>query len=375
MILRVPDFYDEFSCIADRCKGSCCAGWEIDIDEPTREYYMGVPGEIGDRMREKLYHSEDGDYRFCLSEDGRCPFLNSDNLCDIIIALGPEALSEVCTDFPRFALSYGHVMQRVLSISCEEVGRILFSRKEPLAFVEHSMDGCMADWEDDEADEAYIAFLEQIQKRAIALLQDRREALAERVAKFLGLCESAQEVINAYSESQDPSVLEEFANRMEQISPVEMLRVRELRSGGDVDELYEAFDVRMYIFEELEELGLEWVETKKRMREVLTAESYADKRAAYMASDSYDEIAYEHLLVYFTFRYLMQAVYSWDLLAYAKMIVTFTLMIRDLDIARWSDNGGQLGLDDRIDTAHIFSREVEHSEENFEQIREELMFE
>ena len=33
MILRVPEYYEKFSCIASRCKDSCCAGWEIDIDE------------------------------------------------------------------------------------------------------------------------------------------------------------------------------------------------------------------------------------------------------------------------------------------------------------------------------------------------------
>lgn len=42
MILRVPEYYDEFSCIASRCKDSCCAGWEIDIDEESYEYYRNV---------------------------------------------------------------------------------------------------------------------------------------------------------------------------------------------------------------------------------------------------------------------------------------------------------------------------------------------
>lgn len=33
MIVRVPDYFSEFSCIAGDCKDSCCLGWEIDIDE------------------------------------------------------------------------------------------------------------------------------------------------------------------------------------------------------------------------------------------------------------------------------------------------------------------------------------------------------
>ncbi|MCM1283871.1 MAG: flagellin lysine-N-methylase [Muribaculaceae bacterium] len=381
MILRVPDYYEEFTCIADRCKGSCCAGWEIDIDEPTRDYYCTVPGEIGERMREKLYRGEDGAYRFRLSEDGRCPFLNSGNLCDIITALGQEALSEVCTDFPRFSLSYGHVMQRVLSISCEEVGRILFSKREPVAFVEHRM-ACMADWEE-EADEDYIAFLEGLQSCAIRLLQERTHTLPERVHGFLSLCEWGQSVINRRGGEEasggggafpDPFADWSAEAGREKLCPEDRKWASEWCEGGDDGERYEAFDIRFGILEGLEELGMEWVQAKRQVREVLTADAYARLRREYMASDSFDASAYEQLLVYFVFRYFMQAYYSYDLLAYGRMAVGFTLMIRDLDICRWSVNGKKLGLDDRIDTAHVFSREVEHSEENFEQVQEEFLF-
>ena len=38
MKLIAPDYYNKFSCIADKCRHSCCVGWEIDIDENTNEY-------------------------------------------------------------------------------------------------------------------------------------------------------------------------------------------------------------------------------------------------------------------------------------------------------------------------------------------------
>ena len=28
----IPDYYKDFQCIADKCKDSCCIGWEIMID-------------------------------------------------------------------------------------------------------------------------------------------------------------------------------------------------------------------------------------------------------------------------------------------------------------------------------------------------------
>lgn len=372
MILRVPDYYDEFACIAGACTGSCCEGWEIDIDDASRDYYSQVPGPIGERLRDRMYHGEDGGCRFRLVAQDRCPFLNEDNLCDIYAELGEEALSEVCTDFPRFSLAYGHVMQRILSLSCEEVGRILFSRREPVSFVEHTMPDSMEDWEDEDADEAYIAFLEDVQRRAIAILQDRKLPLAERVGRFLGLCECAQECMNRWQEGM-PVLGEECP-------PSRNFRVGDWETDAaapdalDAGALYAAFDVRWTILEGLEELGAEWAGVKRSVRSVLTEDVYAAQRTAFLASEAYDTVAYEQLLVYFAFRYLMQAVYSCDLLAHAKMVVSFALMVRDLELMCWTKNGG-LTFEDKTHMAYLFSREVEHSEENFEQVQEELMFE
>ena len=67
--------------------------------------------------------------------------LNEDNLCDLYIAAGEESLCEVCTDFPRFGMEYRNVEQKCLSLACEEVARILFSKTEPVKFVEHDLFG------------------------------------------------------------------------------------------------------------------------------------------------------------------------------------------------------------------------------------------
>ena len=53
MILRVPSYYKTFQCIADKCEHSCCIGWEIDIDEDSYDYYMGIDGALGERLKEQ----------------------------------------------------------------------------------------------------------------------------------------------------------------------------------------------------------------------------------------------------------------------------------------------------------------------------------
>ena len=39
-----PQYYPRFRCRAAACRHTCCRGWEIDIDEETREIYRAVGG-------------------------------------------------------------------------------------------------------------------------------------------------------------------------------------------------------------------------------------------------------------------------------------------------------------------------------------------
>ena len=46
--------YEQFRCLMDRCAHTCCAGWEIDIDEESLERYRRTGGTIGEKLREKI---------------------------------------------------------------------------------------------------------------------------------------------------------------------------------------------------------------------------------------------------------------------------------------------------------------------------------
>ena len=50
------------------------------------------------------------------------------------------------------------------------------------------------------------------------------------------------------------------------------------------------------------------------------------------------------------------------------------LIFLDMDLVRFQKNEGTYTREDRIDVVRIFSKEVEHSEENVELAREECMF-
>ena len=125
MILKVPSYYEKFHCIADQCKDNCCYGWEIDIDEGTMDYYRSLGGELGKEITSHIKEGEEN--TMIMREDGYCPFLNEKKLCDICIKMGEEALSEICTEFPRFTMEYEDVREKILSLACEEVGNIMMA--------------------------------------------------------------------------------------------------------------------------------------------------------------------------------------------------------------------------------------------------------
>ena len=47
-----PDYYRQFTCIGGECPDTCCAGWEIDIDEDSYAYYNSVEGPFSKRLKE-----------------------------------------------------------------------------------------------------------------------------------------------------------------------------------------------------------------------------------------------------------------------------------------------------------------------------------
>ena len=87
------------------------------------------------------------------------------------------------------------------------------------------------------------------------------------------------------------------------------------------------------------------------------------------------EYEYEHLMVYFTYRYFMKAWYDGNVLAKAQFAVASYLMIRDMDVVRYFENGRKYSLEDRILNTKAYAKEVEHSEDNLDMLADAFAFE
>ncbi len=139
-----PDYYRDFHCIADRCRHSCCIGWEIDIDDPSLQRFRAVDGPLGEKLHANIDLSPTPHFTL-LGEAERCPFLNEKNLCELILGLGEDSLCDICRDHPRFRNFYSDRIEIGLGLCCEEAARLLLLQKHPIQIVELGRDGGAVD--------------------------------------------------------------------------------------------------------------------------------------------------------------------------------------------------------------------------------------
>ena len=127
MVESVPNYYQKFKCISDRCKHNCCIGWEILIDDETMSLYEALDTPFGEKIRANI---EGEPPHFVLAKGDRCPFLSENGLCDIISEYGEDAICDICYLHPRFKNFFDNFEETGLGLACEEVARIILTEKE-----------------------------------------------------------------------------------------------------------------------------------------------------------------------------------------------------------------------------------------------------
>lgn len=378
MLYTVPDYYKEFQCIADKCEDTCCAGWQIVIDDASLARYKRLRGSFGLRMLASVNWLEGV---FFQDKEKRCAFLNEHNLCDLYTACGEKSLCKTCKQYPRHIEEFEGVREITLSISCPEVARILMERKTPVTFLSYEREG---EEEYEEFDPFFFSILEDARKEMLKLLQDRTKSIPTRVLLMLGMAHDMQgrlnrqemfdcfSVIEKYLGERASAFAEQYAKELsqgmkwkvkEQSSKVTYGRGRMAMTRKMFDKLYE-----------LELLRKEWDMLLQESEVLLYGKSDGDYEkicsefAVWAKEHSDIEIHLEQLLVYFLFTYFPGAVYDGEVYAKAQMAVYCTWMIYELWMAKWLKNERELSLEEMTDLVYRFSREVEHSDVNLKHL-------
>lgn len=298
-----PTFYKNFKCIAGDCPDSCCQGWEVDADSDSLEYYKTLDNslEIKKRIDSVLSKDEFDNTIFTLASKKRCPFLNDENLCDMHIAIGGEHTPYTCRTFPRFIYDFGATREIGISFSCPVASDMMYNT-ESFDF-ETEVNSDLPTLNDIDAEKYFLLYKGRAEAYKIA--KDKNKSIRERLNYLLDLGVLLQEKLFPYDE------------------------------GGD--------DIAFFdVFKNPELINPEWKEK---------VENFSLKQVS-------DTQSNENILMYFLYKYLMQAVYDDDALSKIKMAVLGVLINTYFGEDSW--------------TVHLWSKETEHSQYNMDRYKKLL---
>lgn len=367
-----PHYFEQFKCVAAECEDTCCAGWAIMIDEDTLEKYENYQGDFGNRLKNSIDWKEGCFHQY----NKRCAFLNDDNLCDLHIEAGEHMLCDTCRNYPRHMEEFEGLREGSLSLSCIEAAKIILGCNEKVNFI--TLEDDVEDEEYEDFDFLLFTKLMDAREIIIKVLQNRNVDIMMRMSIVLELAQKIQDAVDEDEIFTIDDLLDEF-KEMDAL-----LRLQDYAEKHPIGESEFCGNMRKIfrVFQKLEVLKADWPELIKHAEMMLYGNGqnvYESNRQSFhrlrgLNSEKHEEwsIWLEQLMVYFVFTYFCGAVYDDNIIGKMKTAVVATLLIQELAIARWLDEGKVLEFKGFVDIAHRVSREIEHSDLNL--IRLEKIF-
>ena len=304
------------------------------MDEDTFYYYKVQEGAIGEKLAQNL--KEEGDCKYIpLREDGTCPFLTGEHLCELCSALGEEGMSQTCQEYPRYYMGIGSYEQIDLSLSCMETGRLLFLRTTPIRYI-RAEDEEEA-WETlSPEDEKRLTEILQIRDNLIAALQ-KDECQGETCKA--GDMQAPADTVGAKKMPEVPEIPDILPDGQEDACLLKLLPrmdVMNAEGGRIMAQLQEEYEVL-------------------REREAAFRESYGP-----LLQQLFTKFA-----VYLVYRYTIDSFYEGSLDAEKRLWKrSLRLVLLMCIYYEWKE--GAFGAGSMIQMTHLFSRQIEHSDENVE---------
>ena len=361
MYYRKPHYYDKFSCTAEQCPDTCCAGWQIVIDENSLEKYSNVSGDFGIRLLNSINWREGIFEQY----EKRCSFLNAENLCDIYKELGADALCDTCRLYPRHIEEFENLREFSLSLSCPVAAKMILQCQEPVRFLEEEDE--KEEGEEDFEDFDFLLFdcLLEVREKLFSIVQNRTIPIEKRMYCVLKMAKNLQTAL-------DEGELFE----RDFISDMELYLQEEIKefSGG----FYETVQVLRKDLLRLEVLREEWKANLKATENLFQKGEiwYMDKRERYKAEikntigqEQWD-IYKEQLLMFFLYTYFCGAVYDDMIYSKGVLSVISVFWIEEITFWNWAKDERIIEEKNILETAYRYAREIEHSDENLNLLEE-----
>lgn len=361
MYYRKPHYYDKFSCTADQCPDTCCAGWQIVIDENSLEKYSNVSGDFGIRLLNSINWREGIFEQY----EKRCSFLNAENLCDIYKELGADALCDTCRLYPRHIEEFENLREFSLSLSCPVAAKMILQCQEPVRFLEEEdeKEECEEDFED--FDFLLFDCLLEVREKLFSIVQNRTIPIEKRMYCVLKIAKNLQTALD-----EGELFERDFMAEIELC-----LQEKAEDFSGNLYEIVQAFRKDLLRLEVLRE---EWKTNLKAADNLFQKGEtwYVEKRDRYKAEikntigqEQWD-IYKEQLLMFFLYTYFCGAVYDDMIYSKGVLSVISVFWIEEITFWSWAADEGQIEEKNLLETAYRYAREIEHSDENLNLLEE-----
>ena len=361
MYYRKPHYYDKFSCTAEQCPDTCCAGWQIVIDENSLEKYSNVSGDFGIRLLNSINWREGIFEQY----EKRCSFLNAENLCDIYKELGADALCDTCRLYPRHIEEFENLREFSLSLSCPVVAKMILQCQESVRFLEEEdeKEECEEDFED--FDFLLFDCLLEVREKLFSIVQNRTIPIEKRMYCVLKIAKNLQTALD-----EGELFERDFMAEIELC-----LQEKAEDFSGNLYEIVQAFRKDLLRLEVLRE---EWKTNLKAADNLFQKGEtwYVEKRDRYKAEikntigqEQWD-IYKEQLLMFFLYTYFCGAVYDDMIYSKGVLSVISVFWIEEITFWSWAADEGQIEEKNLLETAYRYAREIEHSDENLNLLEE-----
>lgn len=321
---RIPQTFKNFKCSASACTDNCCIGWEIDIDGKTAKKYMDVTGDFANELKNGIDVAV-GNLCFKLV-NGRCYFLDENNLCKIYKTLGRDALCNICREHPRFYNELGNISEMGLGLQCEEAVKLLFAG-----------DGITKDDVSYEKNLSQTSFEDE---RAAVIFELRDKIFSYIYDETLTLSEVFKKAASDASEAQ-----------------------RRLFGDGYLKADILKCNILLGFMGDMEPIDENWAPLIKKMRGMLPVLIETANDTSLFGAER--KMQYRKVFSYLLYRHLFDAVFDGEAVARTSFCIDFVHMLRLLDAYVLKETGA-FSQTDAINTVKYLSKQIEYSEENTE---------
>lgn len=121
--------YDKFNCTADKCKFTCCVGWDVSIDTDTYNKWKKENDKCDNILNNVKIKKRGSKTEYFINKENHeaCPLLDKQGLCEVVKSHGEEYLSLTCHKFPRIENVFEDKKELSLSCACPEVVELISS--------------------------------------------------------------------------------------------------------------------------------------------------------------------------------------------------------------------------------------------------------